>query len=644
MKPIPQLPSIRTPLFPTTTPTSNAAIFASQKAPPTLLLYTKDQDCNPEGIKMKTKMRDDAYDQRDFSIYVCNMFDTGQAIRMRCRSLHGSIEYRNQGEEHTLSFEVMEKPKLSRFRSWNMRKRRRDVTLLNKAYGKSIGSDRFEVGKWEKRTVKSRDGKLELQTEIFLATIDQMKMDQQKWRNLCKEEAHKDKFIDHHFDLDTVIQAQVRPLEVVFEKSYVDFFRLENTNEKDPLQDAMSFDSIWEEIQNGESTSEECVYIVSWNDHFFVLKKEKNTMYIIDTLGERLTEGCDKAYILKFNEESMIHNIEPKTKIPKAESEGLHNDSSVIREQHKKENNSGIVCKGTSYCKEIIKGILASIPLGELQSKVERGINGDTPLHQLLQIEFHYVSPLQQKLFGPSVVVLLRGHCKQRVYIKHQTCQVCILKTGEAYPELTLADKVDIVDRVFEQKVQDFLELLKKREHLDVLQESEEARILNEVEANQKRIKKDLEKQHVLRQKVDNLINQNHLFKHSIILIKAWCYYERRILGAHHGLISTYALETLVLYNFHVFNNSFAGPPEDDLETKGDVAGKCINGKLTSTVLLNSANGLTNDGVCLYDPEDAEITAYPWDPRVKGLFFHQTTVSIAAVGAGLTETKMAKRT
>nr|GEV88815.1 reverse transcriptase domain-containing protein [Tanacetum cinerariifolium] len=26
---------------------------------------------------------------------------------------------------------------------------------------------------------------------------------------------------------------------------------------------------------------------------------------------------------------------------------------------------------------------------------------------------------------------------------------------------------------------------------------------------------------------------------------------------------------------------------------------------------------------CLYDPEDAEITAYPWDPRVKDLFFHQ---------------------
>ncbi|KAI4328896.1 hypothetical protein L6164_021216 [Bauhinia variegata] len=63
-------------------------------------------------------------------------------------------------------------------------------------------------------------------------------------------------------------------------------------------------------------------------------------------------------------------------------------------------------------------------------------------------------------------------------------------------------------------------------------------------------------------EQVDYLIKQNHLFKRSIILIKAWCYYESRILGAHHGLISTYALETLVLYIFHVFNNSFAGPLE----------------------------------------------------------------------------------
>lgn len=46
------------------------------------------------------------------------------------------------------------------------------------------------------------------------------------------------------------------------------------------------------------------------------------------------------------------------------------------------------------------------------------------------------------------------------------------------------------------------------------------------------------------------------------MLIKAWCYHESRILGAHHGLISTYALETLVLYIFNMFHKSLHGPLE----------------------------------------------------------------------------------
>lgn len=61
-------------------------------------------------------------------------------------------------------------------------------------------------------------------------------------------------------------------------------------------------------------------------------------------------------------------------------------------------------------------------------------------------------------------------------------------------------------------------------------------------------------------EKVDRLVAKDHIFKRSIILIKAWCYYESRILGAHHGLISTYALETLVLYIFHRFHVSLDGP------------------------------------------------------------------------------------
>ncbi|XVF46124.1 hypothetical protein PTKIN_Ptkin03bG0001400 [Pterospermum kingtungense] len=61
-------------------------------------------------------------------------------------------------------------------------------------------------------------------------------------------------------------------------------------------------------------------------------------------------------------------------------------------------------------------------------------------------------------------------------------------------------------------------------------------------------------------EQVDRLVDKDHLFKCSIILIKAWCYYESRILGAHHGLISTYALEILVLYVFHLFHSSLNSP------------------------------------------------------------------------------------
>ncbi|KAI4302646.1 hypothetical protein MLD38_038366 [Melastoma candidum] len=61
-------------------------------------------------------------------------------------------------------------------------------------------------------------------------------------------------------------------------------------------------------------------------------------------------------------------------------------------------------------------------------------------------------------------------------------------------------------------------------------------------------------------EQIDRVIGKDHLFKRSIILIKAWCYYESRILGAHHGLISTYALETLVLYVFHLFHASLDAP------------------------------------------------------------------------------------
>eukprot|EP00250_Pteridium_aquilinum_P008497 c17993_g1_i1 orf=290-3292(-) len=97
-------------------------------------------------------------------------------------------------------------------------------------------------------------------------------------------------------------------------------------------------------------------------------------------------------------------------------------------------------------------------------------------------------------------------------------------------------------------------------------------------------------------EEVDTLIGRDHLFKRSIILVKAWCFYESRILGAHHGLLSTYALEVLVLYIFHVFHRSLRGPLEVlfrflQFFSKFDWEQHCLS--LWGPVPLGSLNSMT---------------------------------------------------
>lgn len=338
-----------------------------------------------------------------------------------------------------------------------------DDSCANRSSVSEFGDDNFAIGSWEPKEVMSRDGHMKLLTQVFFASIDQrseraagesactalvaviadwfqnnhdlMPIKSQfdslirdgslEWRNLCENETYRERFPDKHFDLDTVVQAKIRPLSVVQGKSFIGFFHPEGLDEGrfDFLQGAMSFDNIWDEIcragQECLGNGESHIYIVSWNDHFFVLKVETDVYYIIDTLGERLYEGCNQAYILKFDSDTVIYKIQDAAQSSdEKEKPGTERQTvaSVLDQNNGKEVvpvmepeeqlNSDeveeeVMCRGKEACKEYIKSFLAAIPIRELQADLKKGLASSTPIHQRLQIEFNYTQLLQSNFINP---------------------------------------------------------------------------------------------------------------------------------------------------------------------------------------------------------------------------------------------------
>ncbi|KAF7830297.1 uncharacterized protein G2W53_012630 [Senna tora] len=264
-------------------------------------------------------------------------------------------------------------------------------------------------GEWEVKELMSRDGEAKLNTNVFFASFDQRSEQASgesacavlvtlishwlhsnqdmptrpefdglitegsfEWRRLChSDDANLKLFPDKHFDLETVIEANLRPLSVVPEKSYTGFF---SPHKFQSLKGAMSFDEIWDEISRINMVDlEPRIYIVSWNDHFFVLKVEADAYYIIDSLGERLFEGCKEAFILKFDDSSLMY--QKMDKAGKSEKERLE-----------------LVCSGKDCCKEFIKRFLAALPVKQLEEVEKKGSISNPYLHRLLQVDFHYSS------------------------------------------------------------------------------------------------------------------------------------------------------------------------------------------------------------------------------------------------------------
>uniref|UniRef100_A0A2P2MG29 Uncharacterized protein MANES_07G140200 n=1 Tax=Rhizophora mucronata TaxID=61149 RepID=A0A2P2MG29_RHIMU len=108
-------------------------------------------------------------------------------------------------------------------------------------------------------------------------------------------------------------------------------------------------------------------------------------------------------------------------------------------------------------------------------------------------------------------------------------------------------------------------------------------------------------------EQVDQLAGGDHLLKRSIILIKAWCLYESRILGAYHGLISTYTLVIMIVHIINLFHSSLPGPLAVlwrflDYYSTFDWDNYCvsINGPVAiSSLPVIAAGSLKNTGNCL---------------------------------------------
>ncbi|XP_062211257.1 uncharacterized protein LOC133912478 [Phragmites australis] len=292
-----------------------------------------------------------------------------------------------------------------RFLPWTRRSRdfnKRSIESLSQELPLKCMDD-DPAGSWETREFTSRDAETKLKTPAFFASIDQrddsaggesactalvavlaaalhanhptmptrpeldalIRDGSSEWRKLCNDEAHMAQFPNRHFDLETVLAARTRPIAVQHDKAFVGFFQPESFAS---LSGAMSFDDIWREISGGSREPGRAdVYIVSWNDHFFVLKVASDGYYVVDTLGERLFEGCDKAYMLRFDCTSEMHSL------------------SAL-------DNEEVIVTGKECCREFIKRFLAAIPLREeleIEKKGAGGMDGGAP-HRRLQIEFHF--------------------------------------------------------------------------------------------------------------------------------------------------------------------------------------------------------------------------------------------------------------
>ncbi|KAM6544883.1 hypothetical protein CsatB_025619 [Cannabis sativa] len=176
-----------------------------------------------------------------------------------------------------------------------------------------------------------------------------------EWRVLCSTETS----YCGHFDIETVVNTGIRPLSICAHKSIMGIVGVEKF---EPLKDLFSLDEMWETITKN-LTTEPRVFIVGWDDHFFVLKLELHACYIFDSFGARLFRGCNKAYVLKFDESSVIFGSDQKT----------------------------VLCAGKECCKEFMKKFFTNSVVMVLKKEYEKGCIQLPHLYEKLQVNMSYM-------------------------------------------------------------------------------------------------------------------------------------------------------------------------------------------------------------------------------------------------------------
>ncbi len=244
------------------------------------------------------------------------------------------------------------------------------------------------------------------------------------WREIFADDTDQallTKFPDMHLDLETATrfwaEKKCQPTCIDDAKSFIGFLMPSQDQSRSKwLKDATDGFLIFDEILDqaiGTSAREQGVYVVAWNDHFFVIRIcSLDLIYLVDTLGHRLCDGCSRAFVVRFQTDS-AENARGRgdesdseeasdDDLEMDEDEGEDDDDDDEGKQKKKKAGGGGTAK--EKCTAFVRNVLARSTLDQVVSNLsalelsgkeadaakEGGGDGDCDEEGLQQMHFEW--------------------------------------------------------------------------------------------------------------------------------------------------------------------------------------------------------------------------------------------------------------